>query len=162
MCHLKLLYNSYLKSHLDYGSALFTTANKTTIKPILILQKKAIRLICGAGYREHTAPLFLDQKLLTFDKIMTFNSCKFMFDYKKNLLPPYFHDKWRFNRDVHNYAVRNADDFYIENVSRPSLKKHPLFQFPVLWNSLPPVLKSIESRKVFTKELYTYLLNLID
>ena len=39
--HLKLLYNAYLKSQLEYGASLFCCANSTTIKPIIILQKKS-------------------------------------------------------------------------------------------------------------------------
>ena len=158
--HLKLLYNSYLKSHLIYASALLFTASKSTIKPILILQKKAIRLVCGVGYREHTAPLFLNEKLLTYDKIMMYNGIKFMFDYKHNLLPPHFNGMWRLNNELHNYPVRNAFDFFREIVTRPSLNKHPLFYLPSLWNSIPNDLKDILSRKLFSRELHSYLLNL--
>ena len=88
--HLKLLYNAYLRSALDYGSALFSTASKTTIKPIIILQKKAIRLICNKGYREHTAPLFKEEKLLRFEDMITFSICRFMFDYRQGILPNFF------------------------------------------------------------------------
>lgn len=35
--HLLLLYNSYLKSNLEYASSLFTTVSKTTIKPLFVL-----------------------------------------------------------------------------------------------------------------------------
>lgn len=160
--HLKLLYNSYLRSALDYGSALFTTASKSTIKPITILQKKAIRIICGEGYRAHTASLFKDEKLLRFEDIMFFNACRFMFDYKNGGLPKIFDGTWLRNDQVHNYPLRNASDFYIENVNKPFLKQFPLYQFPILWNSLPDNLKQINSRKLFAKELYAHLIDLIE
>ena len=158
--HLKLLYNSYLKSHLDYGSALFTTPTKSTIKPIILLQKKAIRLVCGVGYRDNTGPLFLKEKLLTYDKILIFNRCRFMFDFKHNLLPSFFLNTWKRNDDVHRYEVRNSTDYFISNVSKPYLKNHPLFIFPVTWNSLPTNLKECLSRKVFSNQLHSYLLEL--
>ena len=65
-CHLVLLYNLYLKNALDYGSILFTNVNKTTLKPIITLQKKAIRIICSVGFREHTAVLFKTEKNTMF------------------------------------------------------------------------------------------------
>ena len=157
--HLKLLYNAYLKSNLEYGSALFTSASKTTIKPIFILQKKAIRIICQANYRDHTAILFKEQKLLRYEDIMIYNQCKFMFDYKHNNLPKIFTNTWRQNNQVHNYPLRNATDYYIENISKPYLDKFPLFQFPRTWNSLPDNFKNIESRKLFCKELFYYLID---
>ena len=157
--HLTLLYIAYLKSNLEYGSALFTTASQSTIKPIIILQKKAIRLICQVGYREHTAELFKNEKLLRYEDIMTFNRCKLMFDYKHNNLPNIFTNTWRQNNQVHNYPLRNAMDYFIDNVSKPYLDKFPLFQFPRSWNSLPEEIKNIESRKLFCKELSSYLIN---
>ena len=157
--HLLLLYSSYLKSSLDYGSILFCSVNKTTIKPITILQKKAIRIVCNAGFRDHTAPLFKAEKILTFEKTIDYNILRFMYDYKNNLLPPYFEHMWRTNNEIHRYAVRNENDFFIERVNKPFLKCHPLFYFPTLWNSIPEDLKNSESRKIFAKNLNTYLLN---
>ena len=62
--HLKLLYNSYIKSHIEYCCNIFCLANKSYIKPILLLQKRAIRIICGANYRDHTQPLFKHEHIL--------------------------------------------------------------------------------------------------
>lgn len=159
--HLKLLYNAYLRSALDYGSALFTTASMTTMKPIIILQKKAIRLVCGAGYRDHTAPLFKREKLLRFEDIKTFNICRFMHDYRHDRLPEIFRNEWLRNNQIHNYPVRNQDDFFIPVCNKNYLKLHPYFHFPKIWNLLPANLKLIDSRNIFKKELYDYLIDLI-
>lgn len=160
--HLTLLYNSYLKSNLEYGSALFTTASKTTIKPIVILQKKAIRIICGVNYRDHTATLFKDEKILRFEDIIKFNICKFMFDFKHDLLPNIFSGTWVRNDEIHNYPVRNREDFYIRNINKLYLKQFPLFKFPVIWNTLPSDLKELESRKIFCKDLRSFLIENIE
>ena len=160
--HLTLLYNAYLKSALDYGSILFCTATKTTIKPITILQKKAVRIIVNAGYRDHTGPIFRDEKLLTFEKIMFLNTARFMFDFKINRLPHFFANTWRRNEEVHNYAIRNAQDIYIENTSKPFLKSHPLFFFPSVWNSIPLDIRDSNSRNIFKKRMTEYLLDLPD
>ena len=160
--HLKLLYNSYLKSSLEYGCILFTTATKTTIKPISILQKKAIRLICNVGYREHTAILFKNEKILRFEDIISYNICRFMFDYKSNNLPKIFDATWQLNSDIHDHEVRNAHDFFINIVNKPYLNKFPLFQFPKVWNSLPVDLKQIISRREFAKKLHIHFIDNIE
>lgn len=82
-----------------------------------------------------------------------------MFDYKNKYLPNIFTNTWRQNNQVHNYPLRNATDYHIENVTKPYLLKFPLFQFPRAWNSLPDNLKNIDSRKIFCKELYTHLID---
>ena len=157
--HMLLLYNAYLKSSLDYCSILFCSANKTTIKPITILQKKAIRIICDAKYRDHTAPLFKKEKILTFEKTIEYNIYRFMYDYRNDKLPTYFNGMWRNNNEVHHYAVRNENDFFTERVNKPYLKCHPLFFFPSLWNTLPNNIKNSDSRKMFAKNVHEYLIN---
>lgn len=159
--HLTLLYNAYLRSALDYGSALFTTASLTTMKPIILLQKKAIRLVCGADYRAHTAPLFKQEKLLKFEDIITFNICRFMHDFRFGKLPEIFDNEWLRNNQIHGYPVRNQEDFFIPTVNKQYLSSFPLFQFPRIWNSLPGSLKSIISRNTFKKKLYDHLIDLI-
>ena len=160
--HLKLLYNAYLRSALDYGSVLFTATSKITMKPIITLQKQAIRIICNSPYRAHTAQLFKNEKLLRFEDIITFNICRFMFDFKHNRLPEIFNGEWLRNNQIHDYPVRVQQDFFLPRVNKPYLTLFPYFHFPKVWNRLPDNLKSITSRNLFKKELYTYLLNSIE
>ena len=160
--HLTLLYNAYLKSAIEYGTILFTNVAKSTMNPIIILQKKAIRIICAAGYRDHTNPLFKQEKILRFEDIIFYNICRFMFDYLNNLLPSIFDNTWQKNSTVHRYPVRNQNDFFIVNVNKPYLAKFPLFAFPKIWNSLPENIKSINNRKLFSKTLYSHIIDNIE
>jgi hypothetical protein len=63
----KTLYSAMIHSHLVYCMSIYGCANKTSLNKLKIKQKEAIRVICNAGYREHTAPLlhFLRSSLLT-------------------------------------------------------------------------------------------------
>ena len=157
--HLKLLYSSYLKSAIEYGSLLFSNVAKITLNPIIIMQKKAIRIICSAQYRAHTAPLFKQEKILPFEELIFYNICRFMFDYNKDTLPIIFKHTWLKNNEVHRYPVRNQNDFFIAPVNKPFLSQLPLFQFPKSWNSLPTEIKTIDSRKVFAKTLHKHLID---
>jgi hypothetical protein len=160
--HLKLLYFSYIKSYIDYVNPLFCMASASTLNPILLLQKKAIRIICNKGYRDHTSELFKEEKILPIDKMIHYNISLFMYDYRHDNLPIAFDNTWSKNNQIHNYVIRNADDFYLEDVRAMFLKKQPLYYFPTVWNSLPNNLKVIISRKEFKKEIFDHFLNSIE
>ena len=85
-----------------------------------------------------------------------------MFDYGHALLPSIFifpKFTWRKNYQVHNVNLRNAHNYHIEFVHSEYLKSHPLFSFPRTWNTLSNDIKSLDSRKIFSKKLLDQLIN---
>lgn len=57
---LKLIYTSVIRSHLEYASAVFTTAAQTHLNKLDVIQKIASRIIKGCPPQTHSAPLQLD------------------------------------------------------------------------------------------------------
>ena len=55
---LKTIYYSLIHSRLIYCIEIWGTAAKSVLQPLLIAQKKAVRIIVGAKYRAHTQPIF--------------------------------------------------------------------------------------------------------
>ena len=55
---LKSLYLALVHSHLIYGIQILGGAANKYINDIVLLQKKAVRIICNAKYNAHTEPLF--------------------------------------------------------------------------------------------------------
>jgi len=77
-------------------------------------QKQAIRTICRAGYRDHTAPLFRNLGILPIDRLVTFYRNKFMHNFVNGRLPISFADVWIRNRDRNQImALRNVDDLFV-------------------------------------------------
>lgn len=66
----KQLYYSIVHSHLHYCLLVWGNTTKANTDKILILQKKAIRLISGVSFRHHTAPLFKEHNILTVTNVM--------------------------------------------------------------------------------------------
>ena len=60
------------------------------IKPIVKLQKWALRTIVNAKYNAHTAPILSKHKLLRVDDIYKLTAIKIFHKYKNNKLPPFF------------------------------------------------------------------------
>ena len=159
--HLKLLYSAYVKSAIEYGCALFCGLPASMLEPIILLQKKIVRIICGLGYRDSTADYFRELNILPLDKLIEYNVCKLMFDYRNRKLPSSFTGTWKLNSEMHERTLRNNDDFFIRTLPTEFLKNLPLYKFPAVWNNLPAELKIINNRTQFLNELRTILLNSI-
>ena len=76
---LLTLYNSLVLPYLNYS--VVTWGGSSSCDRLFILQKRAIRLISGASFREHTLPLFANLKLLQFSNLYYLNVGKFMYKF---------------------------------------------------------------------------------
>ena len=76
---LKTLYMSLVLPYLSYCNIVWGSAFKTSLNPLVILQKKCIRTITKSDYLAHSKPLFLKSKLLTINQLFDFNCAQFIF-----------------------------------------------------------------------------------
>jgi hypothetical protein len=119
-----------------------------------LIKEEAIRVICNAGYRDHTQPLFKKSKVLSLKYV----KLRFMHSYTHHRLPFSFEQTWLSNRDHNQIRVlRNADNLRIPPHHFASLKRLPLFSFPQLWNAENDS-KFIPSPNIYSKHLKTALL----
>jgi hypothetical protein len=139
----------------------FLKANVTTLKPLKLKQKEAIRIICSAGYRDHTGPLFKRLGILPFEELVTYSQLKFMHSFYHNKLPDSFNEMWVSNRIRNSDIVlRNVDNLYVPAHHFATTKRFPLFNFPKVWNEVS-ILKNNPSQHVFLRSVKSAMLNLI-
>jgi hypothetical protein len=134
---LKLLFYVMMHSHLSYCINIYSCAITTNLQKLRVKQKEAIRIICNAGYRDHTIPLFISKKILPLNEMVKFATLKFMHSYthKKNKLPLSFHETWTLNLNRNpNCLLRNANDLFVPAHHFATVKRFPLFTFPLVWN----------------------------
>ena len=62
----KLLYKSIVEPHLNYALPIWGGAAESLLKPIITIQKKAVRMATEAKYNAHATPLFGRIKSLNF------------------------------------------------------------------------------------------------
>ena len=161
--HLKILYSAYCKSILEYSNIIFTGVTSDTLKPIRTLQKSCARIIAKTNNnRANTSPLFKQYRILPYDELMTFNICKFMFDYKHGLSPKIFENTWNYIQNVHDHETRNRGDFRTLVSQKQYIMNSPLYKFPRIFNSLPANIKNIENEKEFRRKLFNHLINNIN
>ena len=86
---------------------------QSNLNRIIILQKKIIRIISKVSFDAHTGVLFKEQEILKFSDIYLYQIGKFMYQFKRGLLPNYFRDMFTLASQIHSYNTRNSSLFYI-------------------------------------------------
>ena len=137
---LRTIYNSLILPHLLY--CILTWGFNTT--RLLKLQKKVIRVICGAKYNAHTDPLFKSLCLLKINDIFTIQCVKFFHKYTHNELPTYFYHYNFFerNQDIHNYNTRNRESLHRRPYNNSTTRRSIRFHIPKLLDELPVLISS--------------------
>jgi hypothetical protein len=134
---LKLLYTSFFHSHLLYCPLIYSCTSNTNLNKIFVLQKKAIRLIMGAKYRDHTKELFKQANILPLEKIVIQSKSLFMHSIFYNYAPDSFENTWKKVSDRNlSHELRNENDFIIPFPRIELFKKLPIYSLPQNWNSL--------------------------
>ena len=69
-------------------------------------------IICKVSFDAHTGVLFKEQEILKFSDIYLYQIGKFMYLFKRSLLPNYFRDMFTLASQIHSYNTRNSNLFY--------------------------------------------------
>jgi hypothetical protein len=104
-------------SHIVYCMSVYSCAYSTSLIKLRVKQKEAIRIICNAGFREHTAPLFNMLKILPVDQLISLCILRFMHSYTHNLLPLSFRNIWTSNRERFPERVLAMQTSYLSLVT---------------------------------------------
>ncbi len=65
----RILYYSLIYPYLSNGIHLWGSTYKTYLEQLIVLQKKAVRIIANADFREHSLPLFRQLGILPLSKL---------------------------------------------------------------------------------------------
>ena len=145
-------YYAYIYPYLSYNTMIWGSAYETHLQPLLLQQKRTIRTIASAGFREHTNPLFKQYQLLKIHDIYNFQLGTYMFKARTR-------GEYATQTYYHTRRPNNALPVY----HRLSSTVHAVsFAGPTFWNSLPSNLKSINSYNAFRKALKQFLLDKYD
>ena len=142
---LTQLYYSLVYPFLTYGIIVWGNTYTTTLKPIAILQKKAVRIITFSKRDAHSSPLFSQLGLIKLMDLVSIHTALFMFQYHHNLLPKAFDNFFLSISSKHNYNTRLASKstYYINRVRTNYGKFNLHFSGPSIWNNLDEELKSL-------------------
>ena len=125
--------------YLNYCVEVWGNTYHNSLKSLIILQKRAIRIIHNTGYLEHTNSLFLQSKALKLLDLVEFQKGVIMFKARNNLLPGNIQKV--FSEREGGYDLRGKSNFKIPSF-RTTRKSFCLsVSGTKLWNTLSNELK---------------------
>ena len=130
---LRLLYFSLIHPYILYCLPIFGKACATHMKPLIVLQKRAIRIINNAEYLAHTDPLFRTSKILkVYDQ---YNHSVGTYVYRNQDLLV------NFTRN-HHYNTRNRNSYLAPRERLRSTERSVLYNAVCIWNTIPEDIKN--------------------
>ena len=153
---LLMLYHALVYPYLTYCIHVWGSAYDTHKDRLVILQKKIVRIISGVPPLSHTAPLFMELKLLKLDELYFYSVSQFMYKYHLKWLPDII-DMFIVNSDVHGYRTRQASHFHIPHCKTNISKMFIKYQGSVSWNNLSSCIDVNCSIGVFKNRVKQFL-----
>ena len=108
-----MLYSSFVYPHFTYCLSVWGNTCKTYLKPLVLLQDRAIRLISGVKKDHDVSILFDKYKLLPFHKIYMYSVQCFNFKFHHSILPEIFKTFFIRNSDVHQRDTKSKDLLHV-------------------------------------------------
>ena len=137
---LRTIYFTIVHPYFIYCLPIFASTYATHLNPLIIMQKKAIRIISGAGYLDHTNSLFYSNKILKIPDLNKYQLGCYAYN-NPDILNQHIR--------THNYNTRNRNDlmptFQRLRVSEQSVIHNTITN----WNEIPLNVKASPSINSF-------------
>ena len=105
---LSYLYYALIYPFLIYGIIAWGNTYSTTLQPLFILQKRAIRFMTFTIFYEHLSPIFRKLNIIKLDDLISYHIAVFMYRFNNSLLPSAFDAFFSKVSEIHYYNTRSA------------------------------------------------------
>ena len=103
------IYFAIFDTRLNYANLIYIWGqNLNAVSRIVILQKKALRIINFQSRGTHSCPLFKSNHILKLEDKILIENMLFINKSLNNLLPPIFKNWFTFGSDVHNHQTLSS------------------------------------------------------
>jgi len=140
------VYFAYFQSILQYGLEFWGSSAETA--STLIVQKRALRVLCNLDFRESCRPSFSDLKIFTVYNLYIYKISIFTFKGRNTIAR---------SGDPHTYNTRNRNElalpYFTYNLSRGC----PHYAGIKIFNNLPREIREAESLRIFKSKLKVFL-----
>ena len=140
------VYYAHMQSHASYGLIFWGFAS--CANRVFILQKKAVRILSRAHYREHCKPLFVKLKILTLPCLIVLEACVMVVQN-----PNKFHK----NVSMHRHMTRARNKVHVERVELSLAQKGPHYSCSKVYNHLEPFITKFATAKNIRQTLKSLL-----
>ena len=147
---LRNLYYSLIHPYYLYCLPVFGATYHNHLDALRLLQKRAIRVICNAGFLDHTQPLFFNKSILKIDDLYKHSLGCYLYS-NQDLLASYVYS--------HNYPTRNRDQFLAPIPRLRSTEQSVIYNAINIWNDIPDDIKACTTKQNFKYHYKKHLLS---
>ena len=124
---LRTIYFAIFDTHLNYGNLIWDQY-LNTVSRIVVLQKKALRIMNFHSRDSHSSPIFKSNHILKLENKILIENILFISKSLNSLLPPIFKNWFTFCSDVHNYqtVLSTCDKIFKPSNSTDSFEKNSI------------------------------------
>ena len=153
------LYYSLIYPLLTYGLSIWGNTYSSTLRPLIILQKKATRIITFSEPGDHSEPLFKKLNILKLTDLVTLHNALLMYNYHHNLLPSSFENFFKTVASIHSYNTRLASKstYYLNTIKTNYGKFNFRFAAVKVWNNLDESIKHLPLKSFKNKVMLNIL-----
>ena len=156
---LLMLYNTLLQPYLNYCAEVWANTYKSRLKNIVVIQKRAIRLICNVCSRTHTSDLFKKLNILKFTDLVEYKCGIIMFNAYSGKLPRNLQNMFNVVSQASSYGTRQRNKFS-RKFCRTNIKAHCITSVEVkVWNNLPVSITELNLLYIFKKAYKKYIIS---
>lgn len=154
---LKLVYFSFIYSHLQYLVSVWGTAPNTHLNQLRTLQNKAIKFMYKLSYLEPTINLYVPNNLLDINNLYKYRICIYIF----SIIHKEKHSSviLTYNNNIHTHHTRQENNLTLINIHSNVGKKSVHFLGIKTYNQLPTKLKEIKTISTFKNKLKKFLID---
>ena len=158
---LRYIYFAIFDSYLSY-CCLVWSQNCCTIQRVVILQKKAARIINFQPRNSHTSPLFNQSYILKFQNKICLENILFVSKSLNNLSPSVFNTWFRFSSDQHNYETSGSTQ---GSLTKPFYQTNRYGKYSITvsaaksWNKIQKQLKNMRLKNLSPNKIKTVVIN---
>ena len=153
------LYYSLILPYLSYCNMIWASNYDSRINKLIILQKKAIRIIAGVPKGTHTNLIFKKLNLLNLKQLRSVQIGDFIYRFQHNILPSLFHNYFSAGSQIHSHNTRNAPFLRSAKARTNSRAFSMKFYGPNLWKTIPLDIRLAPNTYLFKTRFKSYLLS---
>ena len=136
-----------------------TCAPQSTLEPIEISMKKAIRTLSFAKYDAHSGPLFKAYNILNFPDLLKLQQGKLQWDLRNGNYPKFLKNNLLSDNISRAERLRSISQKFIP-LSRTKYKANFVSSTGLTcWRDIPINIKDRKSKKIFSLHYRKYLLS---
>lgn len=153
---LYTIYNSLVKSHLNYLVEIWGSANKTTLKSLQIAQNKIIKTLFRYDFLTPSIKIYSETKIMNLNQLYFNNTCLLI----RKILEKKIHSQISFKTKTEAglRPLRNANNLCLQPARTKFGQKSLEYEGAQFYNKIPKHIKDCKKFNMFKRKLKDFVI----